>query len=131
MMTDPIADMLTRIRNAIMVKDPSVRMPHSRVKAGVAEVLKREGYIQDLEVVERQGKKELLLHLRYARDQRPVIEGMERVSRPGRRVYVDTRKMPSIRAGLGIAILTTSKGIMTDAEARKAGIGGEVICNVW
>lgn len=131
MMTDPIGDMLARIRNALTVKHPSVTMPLSGVKEGILGVLKREGFIEDFEVVERMGRKELLVHLRYHRQQQPVIEGMQRVSRPGRRVYVDRARLPSVRGGLGIAILTTSRGIMTDAEAREAGVGGEVICNVW
>lgn len=131
MMTDPIADMFTRIRNAVLVKDPNVAIPSSRVKAGILEVLKREGFIEDFETVEKMGRKVLLVHLRYHRGQQPVIEGLQRVSKPGRRVYVDSTKLPSVRGGLGVAILTTSRGIMTDAEAREAGIGGEVICNVW
>jgi small subunit ribosomal protein S8 len=131
MMTDPIADMLTRIRNALLVKHASVHIPHSRVKKGIVEVLKREGYVEDFEEVERMGRRSLLVHLRYHRGQQPVIEGIERVSKPGRRVYANTSTMPKVRNGLGVAILTTSKGIMTDGEARDAGIGGEVICNVW
>jgi len=131
MMTDPIADMFTLIRNAVMVKDPSVSMPRSRIKEGILEVLKREGFIEDFEAVEKMGRKEILVHLRYQRGQLPVIEGLKRVSKPGRRVYVDSTRLPSVRGGLGVAILTTSRGIMTDAEAREAGIGGEVICNVW
>jgi small subunit ribosomal protein S8 len=131
MMTDPIADMLTRIRNALMVKDPSVSVPHSRMKVGILEVLKREGFIEDFEPVEKMGKKQILVHLRYHRGQESVIEGLERVSKPGRRVYVDRSRMPSVRGGLGIAILTTSRGILSDTEAREAGVGGEIICNVW
>lgn len=131
MMTDPIADMLTRIRNALMVKAPSVAIPHSRLKEGILRVFKSEGFIEELEEVERMGRKELLVHLRYHKGQQPVIEGLQRVSRPGRRVYVDKAKLPSVRGGLGVAILTTSRGIMTDARAREAGVGGEVICNVW
>ncbi len=131
MMTDPIADMFTRIRNAVMVKDPNVSIPRSRVKERILEVLKREGFIEDFEAVEKMGRKEILVHLRYHRGQQPVIEGLQRVSKPGRRVYVDSSRLPSVRGGLGVAILTTSRGIMTDAEAREAGIGGEVICNVW
>jgi small subunit ribosomal protein S8 len=131
MMTDPIADMLTRIRNALTVKHPSVAIPLSRTKEGIVEVLKREGFIEDFEVIEKMGRKNLLVRLRYHGHQEPVIEGLERVSRPGRRVYVDKARLPSVRGGLGIAILTTSRGIMTDAEAREAGVGGEVICNVW
>ena len=131
MMTDPIADMLTRIRNALMAKHPSVHIPHSRIKKGIVEVLKREGYVEDFEEVDRMGRRTLLVHLRYHHGQLPVIEGIERVSKPGRRVYANTSRMPKVRNGLGVAILTTSKGIMTDGEAREAGVGGEVICNVW
>lgn len=130
-MTDPIADMFTRIRNAVLVKDPNVSIPRSRVKERILEVLKREGFIEDFEAVEKMGRQEVLVHLRYDRSQQSVIEGLQRVSKPGRRVYVDSNKLPSVRGGLGVAILTTSQGIMTDAEAREAGIGGEVICNVW
>ena len=131
MMTDPISDLLTRIRNALMVGHPSVSMPASRMKRGVLEVMKREGYIEDIEDVERMGKSELLVHLRYQKNQKPVIEGLEKVSKPGRRVYTNRDDIPKVRNGLGVAVLTTSRGIMSDAEAREAGVGGEVLCNIW
>ncbi len=132
MMTDPIADMLTRIRNALGVGIASVRVPHSRLKTSILDVLVREGFIEGWEPIEKPGaRKELLVHLRYQKNREPVIEGLRRVSRPGCRVYANTAKLPSVRGGLGIVILSTSKGVMTDAEARAAGLGGEVICNVW
>jgi small subunit ribosomal protein S8 len=131
MMTDPIADMLTRIRNALQEGHASVNVPRSKVKEGILGVLKQQGYIGEFEATERMGKPALNIQLRYVRDREPVIEGIQRVSKPGRRVYVNAEKLPKIRAGLGVAILTTSKGIMSDAEARDQGIGGEVICKVW
>ena len=132
MMTDPIADLLTRIRNALGVGIASVRVPHSKMKTSILDVLAREGFIQGWETVEKAGtRKEMLVHLKYQKGRQPVIEGLRRISRPGCRVYASKGKLPSVRGGLGIAILSTSKGIMTDAEARTAGVGGEVICNVW
>jgi len=131
MMTDPIADLLTRIRNGLRTRKASVHVGHSRMKEGILVVLKREGFIQDFEVADRRGRKDLLVHLRYHRGHEPVIEGMERVSKPGRRVYASMADMPKIRGGLGISIVTTSKGIMTDAEAREARVGGEILCHVW
>ncbi len=131
MMIDPIADMLTRIRNGLMASHSSVTFPHSRMKLAVLDVLVKEGYIKGFEEVERSGKKAILVELKYLADRRPVIEGIERISKPGRRVYMDRAHLPKVRGGLGISILTTSRGIMTDAQASEQGVGGEVLCKVW
>ena len=133
-MSDPIADMLTRIRNALQRQHPTVSMPTSKMKAALADVLKEEGYIEDFQVVDEQPQGILQIKLKYIggrRDKSSVITGIERVSKPGRRVYVTKQDVPWVLSGMGVAILTTSKGILTDQEARKAGVGGEVLCNVW
>lgn len=133
-MSDPIADMLTRVRNALMREHPSVAMPYSRMKENIAQVLKDEGYIQDLQVLPQKPRDVLQLELKYKggrRDRTSVITGLERVSKPGRRHYVDKDNIPWVLSGMGISILTTSDGIMTDQQARRQGIGGEVICKVW
>jgi small subunit ribosomal protein S8 len=133
-MSDPIADMLTRVRNGLERQHPSVSMPHSRAKAAIAEVLKEEGYIQDFQVVPQKPRDILQLDLKYIggrRDRRSVITGIERISKPGRRVYVGKNDIPWVLSGMGIAILTTSRGIMTGQNARRLGEGGEVICRVW
>ena len=130
-MSDPLADMLTRIRNAGMVKHESVEMPLSKVKSGVAEILKREGYINDY-VVSDAGKQGILrIELKYDQHQGQVITGLKRISKPGRRVYVKHDEIPKVMSGLGIAIVSTSQGIVTDQEAREKQIGGELICEVW
>ena len=128
-MSDPIADMLTRIRNAQLAEKLSVAMPSSRVKASIAQVLKDEGYIDDFKVREEDGKPTLELALKYYAGE-PVIEKIERVSRPGLRIYKGRDDIPQIMNGLGIAIVSTSKGVMTDRKARATGIGGEVLCIV-
>lgn len=128
-MTDTIADMLTRIRNACKAGLPEVEMPHSRLKEGIARILKREGYITDYSV-EGDKVKRLKIKLKYY-GKRPVIEGLKRISKPGVRIYVGVDEIPRVRGGLGIAILTTSKGIMTNVEARKHNVGGELLCQVW
>lgn len=133
-MSDPIADMLTRVRNALQRQHPTVSMPHSKTKEAIAEVLKKEGYIEDFEVLPQQPRDVLQLTLKYVggrRDRRSVITGLERVSKPGRRVYVGKQDIPWVLSGMGIAIVTTSQGIMTGQQARRAGVGGEVICKVW
>lgn len=129
MMTDPISDMLTRIRNAQAVGKLMVRIPASRIKSAIAQVLKDEGYIDNVEVLNNDGKPELELTLRY-QDGQPVIAHMKRVSRPGRRVYARAEEVPKVIGGLGISIISTSRGVMTDRAARKAGVGGEVLCMV-
>ena len=128
-MTDPIADMLTRIRNAQMVEKASVTMPSSKLKVSIAKVLKDEGYIDDFAVRDNAGKAELDIALKYYAG-RPVIERIERVSRPGLRVYRGREAIPAVMNGLGVAIVTTPKGVMTDRKARASGIGGEVLCYV-
>jgi small subunit ribosomal protein S8 len=128
-MSDPIADMLTRIRNAQLAEKLSVVMPSSRVKASIAQVLKDEGYIDDFNVREEGGKSTLEIALKYYAGA-PVIEKIERVSRPGLRIYKGREDIPRIMNGLGIAIVSTSKGVMTDRKARATGIGGEVLCIV-
>ncbi len=128
-MSDPIADMLTRIRNAQLAEKLSVAMPSSRVKASIAQVLKDEGYIDDFKVREEDGKPTLEIALKYYAGA-PVIEKIERVSRPGLRIYKGREDIPKIMNGLGIAIVSTSKGVMTDRKARATGIGGEVLCIV-
>lgn len=128
-MQDPIADMLTRIRNGQMTKKVDVSMPSSKLKKAIAEVLKDEGYIEDYKVDENNGKPLLRVELKYYAG-RPVIEKIERISKPGLRIYKDSNHLPKVMNGLGVAIITTSKGVMTDIKARAAGIGGEVLCYV-
>ena len=128
-MSDPIADMLTRIRNAQMVEKSTVAMPSSKVKVAIAKVLKDEGYIEDFAVSDTDGKPELLLGLKYYAG-KPVIEKIERISRPGLRIYKGSQELPKVMNGLGIAIISTSGGVMTDRSARANGVGGEVLCIV-
>ena len=128
-MTDPVADMFVRIKNALAVGKPAVTMPSSKLKVALANVLKDEGYIRDVRVVENGAKPELEIDLKYY-EGRPVIERLERVSRSSLRQYRGKDALPSILGGLGVAIISTSKGIMTDRQAREAGVGGEVICLV-
>ncbi len=133
-MSDPIADMLTRVRNALMREHPTVSMPTSKAKEAIAQVLKDEGYIEDFKVIQEKPQSVLQLKLKYLggrRDRRSVITGIERVSRPGRRVYVGKQDIPWVLSGMGIAIITTSKGLMTGQQARQARVGGEVLCKVW
>jgi small subunit ribosomal protein S8 len=131
MMTDPIADMLTRIRNAVRVERPHVEMPLSKVKRGLAEVLKREGYIWDWEEVEAEPANHLRVHLKYGPNGERVIRRIRRVSKPGRRVYSGASDLKPILGGLGISILSTSRGVISDREARQRKLGGEVLCEVW
>jgi small subunit ribosomal protein S8 len=128
-MSDPIADMLTRIRNAQLIGHTEVLMPSSKLKASIAQVLKDEGYVEDFGVRERDGKSELVISLKYYAG-RPVIERIERVSKPGLRVYKGRDDLPRVMNGLGVAILSTSHGVMTDRKARATGVGGEVLCIV-
>ena len=128
-MTDPIADMLTRIRNAQMAEKVAVSMPSSKLKVSIAKVLKAEGYIDEFAVRENGGKAQLDIALKYYAG-RPVIERIERVSRPGLRVYKGVGAIPQVQNGLGVAIVTTPKGVMTDRKARASGVGGEVLCYV-
>ncbi len=136
MNSDPIADMLTRIRNAVNVGHAAVAMPNSNIKAAIAKILKEEGYISGYEVVDgaKPAQKVLRIRLKYVgerRDRRTVITGLERISRPGRRVYTGKQDIPWVLSGMGIAIISTPKGVMTGQRARQLGVGGEVICKVW
>ena len=133
---DPIADMLTRIRNAIMSGQAMTAMPFSKMKEEIAKILKEEGFIESYEAAdgERPGQKVLRVRIKYIgerRERRPVIEGLERVSRPGRRVYTKKQEIPWVLSGIGIAILSTPKGIMTGQRARQLNVGGEILCKVW
>src|SRR3990167_2653618 len=136
-MTDPIADMLTRIRNAVIAKHTRVDMPTSRIKADIARILQDEGYIQGFKLLEESAEqsagpiKTLRLFLKYGPHGEKLITGVQRISRPGRRVYFGRDDVPDVLAGLGTSILPTSRGVMTGREAVKAGVGGEVLCNVW
>jgi small subunit ribosomal protein S8 len=130
-MTDPIADMLTRIRNANVVRRRQVDIPGSRLKRAIAHILKEEGFIENVQWLEEGGRRVLRLTLKYGPERRRVITGLRRVSRPGRRVYAGKEALPRVLGGLGIAIVSTSRGLMTDRRARREGVGGEVICYVW
>ncbi len=131
MMTDPIADMLTRIRNAVSVERPTVEMPISKVKIGVAEVLKREGYIWDWKAEEAEPIGQLHIDLKYGNSGEKVIRRIKRVSKPGCRVYSKSKDLRPVLNGMGIAILSTSQGLMSDRECRQQKVGGEVLCEVW
>ena len=131
MMTDPIADMLTRIRNAVVAGHEVVQIPASKMKIAIANVLKKEGFIRDFEVVPEGVKRSIRVDLAYSQKKEPIVSGLRRVSKPGLRVYVQKREIPRVYGGLGIAILSTSRGVMTDREARKQNVGGEVLCEVW
>ncbi|HET6371369.1 MAG TPA: 30S ribosomal protein S8 [Nitrospiria bacterium] len=131
MNTDPISDMLTRIRNAKQRKHEAVDVPSSKVKLNIAEILRREGFIRGYKKVETEGHAAIRIYLKYIDEDRSVITDLKRVSTPGRRVYVSKDKIPNVRGGLGVAILSTSKGIMTDRESRKSQVGGELLCFVW
>jgi small subunit ribosomal protein S8 len=129
-MTDPIADMLTRIRNAQMVRKESVSLPYSKMKEHIAKILKDEGYVSEMKKTEETGRKEIRITLKYVAKQ-PAIRELKRVSTPGRRVYAGKGKLPFVYDNLGIAIISTSKGVMTNREARKQKVGGEVLCEIF
>jgi small subunit ribosomal protein S8 len=134
--SDPIADMLTRVRNAVMAGHQIVALPSSKLKVAIAKIMKEEGYIHSYEVVDGSivGQKIIRLRLKYVgerRNRKPVITGLERVSRPGRRVYTGKNKIPWVLSGMGVAILSTPKGVMTGQRARHLGVGGEVLCKIW
>jgi small subunit ribosomal protein S8 len=137
-MTDPIADMLTRIRNAVTARHARVEMPASKLKAEIARILQDEGYIAGFKMVEtpasrtsKASRQQIRLFLKYGASGDKAISGLERVSRPGRRVYANRDEVPAVLGGLGVSILTTSRGVMTGQAAKKAGVGGEILCNVW
>ena len=129
--SDPIADMLTRIRNAVMVQHDSVLIPSSKMKLAIAKNLKEEGFIGDYEVVKGKPHRVIKVQLKYDENSQPIITGLERVSKPGLRVYVGWKEIPRVCGGLGIAIVSTSKGVMTGQQAWRQGIGGELLCYVW
>jgi small subunit ribosomal protein S8 len=131
MMTDPIADMLTRLRNANQVMSKTVAMPSSRLKEEVARILAAEGFIDGYEVVAASPGKELRIKLRYTDDRRRVINGVQRVSRPGRRIYRGAGDLPRVQGGIGVAVVSTSQGLLPDREARRRRLGGEILCEVW
>jgi small subunit ribosomal protein S8 len=129
--TDPIADMLTRIRNAIMVRHDSVLVPASRMKLAIAKILKEEGFITDFELVRGKPHRTIKIQLRYMEDNKPAISGLKRVSKPGLRVYAQKKEIPRVYGGLGISILSTSKGLRTGQQAWRQGTGGEILCYIW
>jgi small subunit ribosomal protein S8 len=131
MVTDPISDLLVRLRNGFRRQHEVVTVPASKLKREVLRVLQAEGFIQGVEAATEDGHPVLKVQLRYVGEGQPMITGMERVSKPGRRVYVGNKSIPRVRNGIGTAILSTSKGIMTDQASRKAGLGGEVLCSIW
>lgn len=130
-MTDPIADMLTRLRNANSAHHESVAMPHSKLKVAIAEILKREGYIADFSVTDLKVGKELTLQLKFGPNRERAIAGVKRISKPGLRVYAKSTSLPHVLGGLGVAILSTSSGLLTDREAENKGVGGEVLAYIW
>ncbi|MFC2010699.1 30S ribosomal protein S8 [Chloroflexota bacterium] len=129
--SDPIADMLTRIRNAVMVRHDSVLLPVSKMKLSIAKILKEEGFISNYEVVRGKPHRVIKIYLKYGDKNQPVISGLERVSKPGLRVYAGRNEIPRVYSGLGIAILSTSKGVTTGQQAWRLGLGGEMLCYVW
>ena len=129
--TDPIADMLTRIRNAIMARHDLVLVPASRMKLSIAKILKEEGFINDYEVLRGKPERVIKIHLRYFDGAQSAISGLERVSRPGLRTYVQRKEIPRVYGGLGVAIVSTSKGVKTGQQSRRLGIGGELLCYIW
>ena len=130
-MTDPIADMLTRVRNALRANKETVEVPASNMKKAIADIMLSEGYVSDVKFAEDGYNGKLVLTLKYVSRKKPVINGMKRISRPGLRVYSDVETMPKVMDGLGIAVLSTNKGIMTDKQAKKLNVGGEVLCYIW
>jgi len=131
MMTDPIADMLTRIRNGLQSRHAAVEMPASKLKSAIAEVLKDEGYIKGFATTGEGATKTLKVELRYVGKNEPVLSGLKRISKPGLRVYSQATEIPRVFGGLGVAIISTSRGVMSGAQARKMRVGGEIICHVW
>ena len=128
--TDPIADMLTRIRNAVMVRHDSVLIPSSKIKMAIARILKEEGFINEFDIIKSEPQQTIRIHLKYDDDKEPILSGLERVSKPGLRVYVGKNEIPRVAGGMGVAIVSTSKGVMTGQQAWRQGIGGELLCYV-
>ena len=130
-MNDPIADMLTRIRNALIARHDTVTLPASNMKKAIAKILLDEGYVKSIDFIDDDVQGQIKIVLKYVQDKQPVIKGLKRISKPGLRVYARREELPKVLGGLGVAIISTSKGIMTDKEARNAGIGGEVLAYIW
>ena len=130
-MTDPIADMFSRIKNALNARQETVDIPHSKIKEEIARILASEGYVEKFDVLKRMEKKFLRVTLKYDQNKKGIISGLKRVSKPGRRSYVDAHSLPRVQAGFGTAIISSSRGVMTDEEARAQKLGGEIICYVW
>ena len=130
-MTDPIADLLTRIRNASVVRHEKVAVPASNLKLRIVNLLREEGFIRNFKVVKEQPQDQIVIYLKYTPENAPVITGLERISKPGRRAYVRESNLPNVRSGLGVAILSTSRGVLTDKQARALKVGGEHLCSVW
>jgi small subunit ribosomal protein S8 len=128
---DPIADMLTRIRNGLMIRKAFVLVPSSKVKVGIAQILLEEGFIQGYEVTSEQPQPNIRVWLKYDERRRPIMTGLQRASKPGRRIYKGKQDLPWVLSGLGVAIVSTPRGLMTDREARRQGVGGEILCYVW
>lgn len=129
--TDPVSDMLSRIRNALSARKRYVLVPSSKLKRALAQVLVDEGYVKSLDVVDQNSQKMLRLWLKYTDDTEPMITGLERVSKPGRRIYAAKDEIPWVLSGIGVAVISTSRGVLTDRQARRRGVGGEVVCFVW
>ena len=130
-MVDPIADMLTRIRNAVRSRHPRVDIPHSNMKLAIAAILKSEGYVAAVATVEKGKFKQIRVALRYDGEGAPILSGIQMVSRPGKRIYTASTEIPPVMGGLGVSILSTPKGVLSGRDALKAGVGGEIVCNVW
>ena len=131
MMTDPIADMLTRMRNTLLIRTEKVDIPASRMKVELAKILKEEGFIKSYKIIKDKKQGMLRVTLKYTTDNSPVISGLKRISKPGRRVYAGKDEVPKVMDGVGIAILTTSRGVLSDKSCRREGVGGEVLCYIW
>jgi small subunit ribosomal protein S8 len=131
MVTDPIADMLTRIRNAFLIKTEKVDIPASRMKVEIAKILKEEGFIKSYKIIKDKKQGILRVTLKYTVDNKPIVTGLKRISKPGRRVYSGKDEVPKVMGGVGIAVVTTSKGVLSDRECRSEGVGGEVLCYIW
>lgn len=131
MLTDPIADMLTRMRNTLLTRTEKVDIPASRMKVEIAKILKEEGFIKSYKIIKDKKQGILRITLKYTQDNKPVITGLKRISKPGRRVYAGKEKIPKVLAGVGIAVITTSGGVFSDRECRSKGVGGEVLCYIW
>ena len=131
MLTDPIADMLTRMRNTLLIRTEKVDIPASRMKVELAKILKEEGFIKSYKIIKDKKQGMLRVTLKYTMDNRPVISGLKRISKPGRRVYRSKDEVPKVMDGVGIAVLTTSRGVLSDKSCRREGVGGEVLCYIW